>query len=794
MWNCRLLNLTGFALGVAALAVVGSLSGDSATAQPPQSADEFKTKIQPFLTQHCNSCHNSDKNSGGISLDVYMSEAHARKDRKAWEMVREVVASGAMPPKKKPQPSASEKDGFLKWIDGKLLKIDCTAPKDPGRVTLRRLNRAEYNATIRDLCGVTITPADDFPADDVGYGFDNIGDVLSIQPVLLEKYMAAADQVLESALPVLNRIQSQKQMYRPQQLLAVPRSSKKREKDPRNGREINRIVLTEEGSTFIEKYNFEGEGEYLFRVRAWGQKVGDEFPKMILRVDGKDVKSFTVEAVADKRDIYEVKTRLPAGEKRVAIVFANPYSDKNETDPAKKFRTLGVESLEIEGPIGVAERPLPESVKRILTTRPATEGDKEGDKLAAAKASLADFARRAFRRPATEAEIARLVKLYQIAESKGEPFNVAMRLPLKAILVSPHFLFRIEDDPKAPATSRDLNDFELATRLSYFLWSSMPDDELFRLADQGELKKPEVMKAQVLRMLQDPKSQALTQNFAAQWLQLRDLLNVSPDTNRFPNWDDELRKSMIREAELFFENIVKEDRPITEFLDANYAFINGRLARHYGIQNVRGPEFRKVTLPDGRRGGILTQAGFLTLTSNPTRTSPVKRGKWVYENILGLQAPPPAPDVPELPPVGEIKGTLRQQMEQHRSNPACASCHAKLDPLGFGLENFDAIGTWRTEENKTKIDSSGVLPDGSQFDGPAELKKVLMGKADQFRRCFCEKMLTYALGRGLEYYDKCTVDEIAAKVKTSGRDHFSALILAVVETDAFRKRAGKRSE
>lgn len=790
MRNCRLLNLTGLTLGLAALAVVGSPSRDSASAQPPQSGDEFKTKIQPFLTQHCNSCHNSDKNSGGVSLDVYTSEAHAKKDRKAWEMVREVVASGAMPPKKKPQPSASEKDGFLKWIDGKLLKIDCTAPKDPGRVTLRRLNRAEYNATIRDLCGVTITPADDFPADDVGYGFDNIGDVLSIQPVLLEKYMTAAEQVLESALPVLDRIQSQKQTYRTQQLLVVPRSAKQREKDPRTMRDVFRIALTEEGAAFIEKYNFEGDGEYAIRVRAWGQKVGDEFPKMVVRVDGKDVKSFTVEAVADKREVYEVKARLAPGEKRVAVSFLNPFVDKSETDPKKKYRTLGVEFLEIEGPIGGTERPIPESVKRILSTRPA----KDADTLASAKSSLADFARKAFRRPATEAELARLVKLYQIAEGKGEPFNVAMRLPLKAILVSPHFLFRIEDDPKAPEMSRDLNDFELATRLSYFLWSSMPDSELSALADRGELRKPGVLKAQVERMLKDPKAQALTQNFAAQWLQLRDLLNVSPDTNRFPNWDDELRKSMIREAELFFENIVKEDRPITEFLDANYAFINGRLARHYGIQNVKGNEFRKVTLPDGRRGGILTQAGFLTLTSNPTRTSPVKRGKWVYENILGLSAPPPAPDVPELPPVAEIKGTLRQQMELHRSNPSCASCHAKLDPLGFGLENFDAIGTWRTEENKTKIDSSGVLPDGSKFDGPAELKKILMGKADQFRRCFCEKMLTYALGRGLEYYDKCTVDEIAAKVKTSGKDHFSALILAVVETDAFRKRAGKRSE
>jgi hypothetical protein len=286
----------------------------------------------------------------------------------------------------------------------------------------------------------------------------------------------------------------------------------------------------------------------------------------------------------------------------------------------------------------------------------------------------------------------------------------------------------------------------------------------------------------------------LTYNFASQWLQIRDVWGVTPDGERFKQFDDDLRKSFVGEMETYFQHIVKEDRPITEFLDSNYTFVNERLAKHYGINGVKGKEFQKVTISDGKRGGILTQGGFLTLTSNPTRTSPVKRGKWVYENILGLQAPPPAPDVPELPPVGEIKGTIRQQMEQHRANPSCANCHAKLDPLGFALENYDAIGTWRADENKVKIDASGVLPDGAKFSGPAEMKKVLMAKSDQFRRSLCEKVLTYGLGRGIEYYDKCTVDEIAKKVKTEGRDQFSAIILAVVETDAFQKRTGKRSE
>lgn len=773
---------------LAACLVVSPQSHRTVTAQPPK--DAFHTKIQPFLTRHCVGCHNSDKNAGGVSLDVYTNLAHAKKDIKTWEMVKEVMASGTMPPKKKPQPTKAEKDTFQAAVENSILKIDCTAPKDPGRVTLRRLNRAEYNATIRDLCGVSITPADSFPADDVGYGFDNIGDVLSVQPVLLEKYLAAADQILEAALPNLSRVDSSRQRFGPQQLQVVPRSSRSREKDPRNGREIVKITMTEEGRTFIEKFNFAAEGEYAIRVRAWGSKVGPDSPQMVIRVGGKDVKTFTVIAEPDKRDVYEHKQHFPAGEQRVAVSLVNPFTNKDDPDPKKKFRQLGIEQLEIEGPLGGADRAVPESVTKIVPVRPKAPADSA----AAAKASLTAFASRAFRRPPTDTELARLMKLFALAESKGEPFMVAIRLPLKAVLVSPHFLFRIEDDPKPPATARALNGYELATRLSYFLWSSMPDGELFDLAAKGELVKPDVVKAQVLRMLKDPKARALTDHFATQWLQLKELNVVSPDPARFPNWDEDLRKSMVREAEQAFEYVVKEDRSVLEFLDADYTFVNARLARHYGIPNVRGPEFRKVAITDGRRGGVLTQAGLLTLTSNPTRTSPVKRGKWVYENILGLNAPPPAPDVPELPPVGQIKGTVRQQLELHRANPSCATCHSKLDPLGFGLENFDAIGAWRTEDNKVKVDASGVLPDGSKFDGPAELRKVLLGKADQFRRCLCEKMLTYALGRGMEHYDKCVVDEIAAKLKGPGHDHFSALILAIVESDAFRMRAAKRSE
>lgn len=753
-------------------------------AAPPASnpaPDTFEKRIKPFLAQHCNGCHSSQKAAGGLSLDVYLSEAHARKDRRTWESVQKAIAAGEMPPKKKPQPTAAEKEFVTNWIGETLTKVDCTAPKDPGRVTIRRLNRAEYNNTIRDLCGVDFQPADDFPSDDVGYGFDNIGDVLSLQPILLEKYLAAADRILESAIKSADPVKSAKQLFRTQNIQVRPRDAKTREAKPK-------IKFTTEGQAYLEKFNFPADGEYAIRVRALAGPLGDDLPKMAIRVDDKTVKTFEVKAT-EKSEFLEAKLKQSAGDRKIAAVFLNPFRDKSATDEAKKYRTLTIEQIEVEGPLGGGKKPVPPSTEMILVAHPTGEKDTRP----AAEKVIAAFARNAYRRPVSAAEIQRLLKLYDLAEAQGDKFEKAIKLPLKAILVSPHFLFRIEDDPKDPASVRTLTDHELATRLSYFLWSTMPDEELSRLADKGELRKPGVLEAQVMRMLKDPKSHALVENFAGQWLQLRNLRTLSPDTATFKGWDESLRKSMIRESELFFGHVVKNDRPVTDFLDANYTFLNERLARHYGVPGIKGADFRYVKLPDTRRGGIVTQASVLTVTSNPTRTSPVKRGKWILENVLGTPPPPPAPDVPELPPTGQLKGTLRQQMEQHRANPSCANCHAKLDPLGFGLENFDGIGGWRDQDNKQPIDSSGVLPDGGKFAGPAELRKVLLGKSDQFRRCLAEKLLTYALGRGVEYYDKCALDEITAKLK-SGNDKFSALVLAIVENDAFQKRKGKRSE
>ncbi len=750
--------------------------------QPTKAADAtFQTKILPFLKKYCLECHNADKAAGGLTLDGYQSEEHARKNRKDWGAVQHVMSASEMPPKKKPQPTKEERQFVIDWIAESLTKVDCTAPKDPGRVTVRRLNRAEYDNTIRDLCGVNFKPAEDFPADDVGYGFDNIGDVLSFQPILMEKYLAAADKILETALKIEEPAKSSRQEFRTQNIQVIPRDAKSRER-------LAVISFQTEGSAFLEKFNFPAEGDYVIRFRGWGSKAGDAFPIATIRVDGKDIKTFAIEAVQGKPQTYEVKARFPSGEKRVSVAFTNPSTEKD----ASPKRTFGLDRLEIEGPFDPKAPADPASVKLLLTTRPKANATAAENRTAAEKV-LSDFARRAYRRPVTAQEIERLMKLFDITTKQGEPFHKAVLLPMKAVLVSPHFLYRIEEDPKNPDDSRTISEYELATRLSYFLWSSMPDEELFSLAEKNQLRKPGVLETQVRRMLQDPKAKSLAQNFGAQWLQLAMLKTLTPDKGYFPDWDDSLKDMMAREAEMYFENIVRNDRSIMEFLDSNYTFVNSRLARHYGIPDVIGIDFREVKLPDNRRGGVLTMGCILTVTSNPTRTSPVKRGKWVLENILGTPPPPPAPDVPELPPTGQLKGTLRQQMEQHRANPNCATCHAKLDPLGFGLENFDAVGAWRTQDNKQPIDASGVLPGGEKFTGPTELRKVLLGKSDQFRRCFAEKLLTFGLGRGLEYYDKCVLDDIVAASKAN-TDRFSSLVLAIVKSDPFQKRKGKRSE
>jgi hypothetical protein len=449
-----------------------------------------------------------------------------------------------------------------------------------------------------------------------------------------------------------------------------------------------------------------------------------------------------------------------------------------------------VDYLEVVAPAGQGSADLPESHKRIFGTRPAGLSDEDY-----ARKIFSYFASRAFRRPATKEELERLVGIVKQVQKGGDSFERGIQLGVEAVLVSPHFLFRVEIDPNPTSKAvRPLNDYELATRLSYFLWSSMPDDELFALARKGELKNPKILEAQARRMLKDPKSQALVDNWGMQWLTLRNLANASPDPKMFPDWNEDLRQAMLKETNLFVTAVVREDRSVLDFLDGKFTYVNEKLAKHYGIPGVTGDNFQRVALTDGKREGILTQGSILTVTSNPTRTSPVKRGKWVLEQLLGTPPPPPPPNVPPLDGAqGQLTGTLRQRMEQHRKDPACANCHAKLDPLGFGLENFDAVGQWRATEKDAPVDASGELPGGVKFNGPIQLIEILKKSKDEFTRNLASTLMTYSLGRGLEHYDQCAVGEVTADASKKGYK-FSVLVTDIVTSEPFRMRRGDGGE
>jgi hypothetical protein len=731
--------------------------------------DAFKVGIQPILQQYCYDCHGNGKSKGDLALDHYESVEAIRADRKTWEMVLKNVKSGEMPPEKKPQPSQAQRDLIAKFVQDQIFPVDPKKP-DPGRVTIRRLNRAEYNNTIRDLVGVEFRPADDFPVDDVGYGFDNIGDVLSMPPILLEKYLAAAEKILSAAIietgPILDgphkRIEAET-------LPTTADGSK-----PYGG---YAFALNKEGEIYTTNH-FETSGEYIIRSRAFGQQAGPDAPKLELRLDGKAVKVFDVHAVEGKLENYDYKLHVEAGDHRLAGAYINNYV-KPDGD-----RNLLIDYFDVIGPVSI--QPYPETHRRIFFRNPAP-----ADKDAYAREIIGRFAKRAFRRPVTNDEVERLAALYAMARKDGDSFEHAIKVALSAVLISPHFLFRgeIQPDPDNPRAVHPVNEFALASRLSYFLWSTMPDDRLFELAEKKMLRKN--LDAEVARMLKDPRSHALVENFADQWLQIRNLAAVTPDPKLYPGWDNELRNSMRKETELFFENIMRENRSVLELVDANYSFINERLARHYGVEGVTGNEFQKVVFKDNKRGGVLTQGSILTITSNPTRTSPVKRGKWILENIVGAPPPPPPPNVPELKEAKEAKGSLRQRMEQHRENAMCASCHARMDPIGFGFENYDGVGKWRDMDGEYPVDAAGKLLSGEDFRDAGELKKILVGKKrDEFLECLASKLLTFALGRGMEYYDRPSIDGI---VKTMAKDHyrFAALVSGVVKSPAFQLRRGE---
>ncbi len=740
----------------------------------------FKSHVAPFMKKYCYDCHGPDEAQAGLGFHAYKKAADVLDDRKKWEKVLSMLEIGAMPPSEMDvQPDPDERKVVVNWIENKLFDIDCSIDRNPGRVTIRRLNRVEYNNTIHDLLGVDFRPADDFPSDDVGYGFDNIGDVLSISPLLMEKYLDAAEQISEEVIVSSDPTKV---------VVQYEGSALKATGGVRAGDQGFFAMYS--AAKVVARHEFPHDGEYILRAEAGADQAGGELAKMEFQLDGKRLKVFEVKGQR-KPKVYEVKTRVKAGSHRFSAAFINDYYNPKAKKRRDRDRNLYVRFLEVKGPTDFDPKSLPEQHRRIVTARP----DKDRSVAAAAHEVLGPLASRAFRRPASDEEVIRLVGLVEFAVKEGEPFEAGIQIALQAILVSPHFLFRVELDP-TPNNADDNNavaDYELASRLSYFLWSSMPDDELIDLAKKNTLHKPDVLEKQVRRMLADDKSQALVDNFAVQWLNLQMLEEVQPDTNIFPEFTPELREDMVNETKLFFRSVMNDNRTILDFLDGKYSFVNERLAKHYDIPDVRGDEFQLVSFDNGRRMGLLTQASILTLTSNPNRTSPVKRGKWIMENILGTPPPEPPPDVPQLEETAKAApGTsLREQLELHRKDPGCASCHRQMDALGFGFENFDAVGKWRDKDGEFPVDSSGTLPSNETFNGAVELVRILKKRESQFCRCLTEKMLTYALGRGLEYYDKCAIDKIEKALKKDNL-RFATLVVEIVKSEPFLMRRGEK--
>ena len=764
-------------LMIFAAATPQAQTGKSRKQKPGQlkPAPDSVAEANAFVGKYCVSCHSGASPTAGFLIAPEKASAGIVKNRVVWERVSSNVADSHMPPAGLPQPTSAERLNVVNYIDGLITKADCQL-NDPGHITLRRLNRYEYNNTMRDLCGVDIHPADEFPSDDVGYGFDNIGDVLSISPLLMEKYLAAAEKVVLAST------------ISPESYNKTVRIAGSKFTNYGNAFGQSSRQLSSEGE-IQTNINATRSGTYTLRVNAYQQPGGNEPAKMQFRIDGQPAVTVEVKALEKAPENYDLKIPLAKGDHKIGLAFTNDFYDAEEKNPRLRDRNLVVNSLEAIPPVGMPEE-LSESHKKIFFVKPsATLPEQE-----AARKILTAFTTRAFRRQAKPEEVNRLLHYVQISRKEGDSFEHAIQLSMQAVMVSPSFLFRVELDPKPNDIkyTRPLNDFELASRLSFFLWSTMPDAELFSLAGKGTLHNPRVLALQVRRMLKDPKSRTLTENFAGQWLQLRNLPGLAPDTVRFPEFNDKIRTSMRTETEMFFESVVREDRSVLDFLDANYTYLNEPLAKYYGIPGVQGDAFQRVSLAGNpQRGGLLSQASILTVTSNPTRTSPVKRGKWVLENLFGAPPPPAPPNVPKLADDKKepLKGTLRQRMEQHRKDPGCASCHAKMDPIGFGLENYDAVGKWRTVDGDSPVDSSGVLPGNVKFNGPAQLKTILRSKKAQFVHCLTEKLMTYGLGRGLENTDRCHVNEIVETV--SKNDYrFSSLVVAIALSDPFLKRRG----
>jgi hypothetical protein len=804
------------------------LSGRPLSGPPAPSATGFESVVKPFVDQYCYPCHGKGKQEKDLNLQAFQTAQSLLEHRDKWEEVAKKLRLSEMPPIEEEQPEEERRQAVAAWIEREYERIDRLTPPDPGRVTARRLNRTEYNNTIRDLLGVDTRPADDFPQDDSGYGFDNIADVLSLSPVLMEKYVTAADRVVRRALfgppdmkPTLTRV----------------RSDGRRVIEAREFPQTYDVTGLSLPNAFHAMYRAPVDGEYMIRVALGGIRPANSAPITIaLWVDNVQVRAIEHDPDtaatfgADRQDLagqaVEFRVHLTAGDRWVSLAIPRIYeglparlggpNPSTRPDPPREFNPppnapperiaflrkrfdqsqvelaklplngARVSNVDIGGPYTYVKGPSRASLRKIYTC-----GHLEGaHRPTCLPRIMTDLAARAFRRPVRTREIDKYIALARRAEKEEGSFDEGLAVGIQALLVSPDFLFRIEREQplNGKATSYKITPHELASRLSYFLWASMPDDQLRKAADTGTLRDPKVLAIQVRRMLRDPKVHALAEHFGGQWLQFRALESLTRDRDRFPEFEDYLRFSMRRETETFFDHIVRNDRSILEFIDGKYSFVNERLARHYGIPDVTGPEFRRVDLTGTPRAGVLTQASVLTVSSYATRTSPVMRGKWILDNLLDAPPPEPPADVPNLDEttIG-TSASMREQLEMHRKNPTCASCHRRMDPLGFGLENFDAVGAWRTMDGKFPIDASGQLPDGRTFTGPVELTNILSADREAFARSLTSKLLTYGLGRGLERYDAKTVKEIANRLPAHGH-RFSGVILEIVNSLPFQSR------
>jgi mono/diheme cytochrome c family protein len=810
------------------LALIGLVAGPAPTNSPASSA--FETTVKPFLATRCVMCHNAELKSGGVNFAAFGTAEDVTRDEHTWDAALLKLKTGQMPPAGMPRPDAAEVKAVTEWVEKEFDRVDRLAPPNPGRVTARRLNRTEYNNTIRDLLAVDTHPADDFPQDDAGYGFDNIGDVLSLSPALLEKYLGAADKVTQAAL-------LGPEATKPSMVRLTPRTAKVQPSTvPLFDYDLTGLSLP---NSLVATHRFPVDADYQIRIVPGGTRpLGSDPVHISVWLDGEQVKVVDLDPAGvasfelDHQELFgtqaEVTIHVTAGEHTLAAsllrlyeglpaVYGGPNPSKREVPEPPEFKPrkgapperveaarrrfearrvekkpvneARISRLEVIGPFLPAKGPREASLRRVYVCGHLHGGHLPG----CAARVLNSLARRAYRRPVTARDVDPLMSLFRGARRDGASFEEATALVLKAILVSPDFLFRIERDEDASPDAHPLGPYEIASRLSYFLWASMPDEELYRHAADKSLRDPEVLAAQVRRMLKDDKSRALVEAFGGQWLQFRGLESVNPDRERFPDFDNNLRLSMRQETELFLTSVVRDDRSILDLIDGKYSFMNERLARHYGIPWVKGPEFRRVDLTGTTRGGVITQASVLTVSSYATRTSTVLRGKWVLDNILNAPPPDPPAGVPRLDEEKvSASASLRQQMEAHRTNPTCASCHARMDPIGFGLENYDAIGAWRTQDGKWDIDPAGALPDGRSFHGPEDLKQILKQDKEAFATGITEKLLTYALGRGLERYDKRAVKAIAARLPSQDY-RFSALVIEIVKSLPFQMRKGDRS-